>query len=173
MKPTDLITDHFRLVPEQRSALRRLAIMTIRDLLYHFPARYDVPGSHGTVSGLTHGVKVTLYGTLSKVAAKRLWKSKRPAAEGTFEDGTGRVKVMWFNQPYLAKMVPQNVLVKLTGTVAGKDRPYITNPEIELANHSENNDGLFRNVSKIDEVQGVGKAAREAYEQYDDRDAGA
>ena len=96
MKPTDPIVEHFRLTAEQRSALRRLSITTIRDLLYHFPARYDVPGSHGTVSGLTHGAKVTLYGTLSKVVAKRLWKSKRPPADRGVEYGTGRVKVIWF-----------------------------------------------------------------------------
>lgn len=131
MHAHDPITEHFRLMAPQKSALRRLGIVTIRDLLYHFPARYDTPGSRGTVSHLVHGKKVTLYGMLGKIEAKRLWKSKRPAAEGTFEDGTGRVKVLWFNQPYLAKMVPQNVMVKLTGTVAGKDRPYITNPEIE------------------------------------------
>ena len=131
MKARDPITDHFRLTAPQKAALRKLGIATVRDLLYHFPARYDTPNSRGRVSHLVHGQKVTLYGMLSKVEAKRLWKSRRPAAEGTFEDGTGRVKVLWFNQPYLAKMVPQNVMVKLTGTVAGKDRPYITNPEIE------------------------------------------
>ena len=110
MKPTDPIVEHFRLTAEQRSALRRLSITTIRDLLYHFPARYDVPGSHGTV----------------------------------------RVKVMWFNQPYLAKMVPQNVMVKLTGTVAGKDRPYITNPEIELLSSTAMPEPLFSQDASSD-----------------------
>ena len=45
----------------------------------------------------------------------------------------GASKILWFNQPYIAKMAPQDTLVKLTGTVAGKDKPYITNPEIEVA----------------------------------------
>ncbi len=143
MHTSDLLENLFRLAAPQRSALRRLGILTVHDLLYHFPARYDAPGTTGTVSNLRHGEKVTLYGTLSKVEAKRLWKSRRPAAEGMFEDGTGRVKVLWFNQPYLAKMVPQQVMVKLTGTVAGNDRPYITNPEIEPIANSAIPERLF------------------------------
>lgn len=151
MHPLDFITKHFRLTKEQQSALKRLNLHTIYDLLYHFPARYDAPGTSGTVSTLTNGEKVTLYGTLSKVEAKKLWKSRRPAAEGWFEDGTGRVKVMWFNQPYLAKMVPQNVPVKITGTVSGKDRLYITNPEVELLARSAMPETLFNTETQVSE----------------------
>lgn len=148
MRPDTLLADCFRLIPAQKSALKRLGIGTVLDLLYHFPARYDMPGSAGTVAGLQHGEKVTLYGTLSKVEARRLWRSKRPAAEGWFEDGTGKIKVMWFNQPYLAKMVPQHVLVKLTGIVSGKDKPYITNPEVALASASAVPESIFADMSE-------------------------
>jgi ATP-dependent DNA helicase RecG len=148
MRISDHLTDHFRLTAPQKSALKRLNITTIQDLLYHFPARYDIPGESGTVAGLQHGAKITLYGMLSKVEAKRLWKSKRPAAEGWFEDGTGRIKVMWFNQPYLAKMVPQNVMVRLTGTVSGKDKPYITNPEVEPVAKSAVPENIFVDEKK-------------------------
>jgi ATP-dependent DNA helicase RecG len=115
----------------QASALRKLGIITVEDLLRHLPVRYESAGSESTSAHLTTGQKVTLYGTLSKLVAKRLWHSRRSATEGWFEDTGGRVKVLWFNQPYIAKMAPQGTLVKLTGTVAGKDKPYITNPEIE------------------------------------------
>lgn len=131
MSPRDSLTQHFRLMKPQVSALRKLGVITIEDVLRHLPVRYESAGSESTVAHLVSGQKVTLYGTLSKLAAKRLWKSRRPATEGWFEDSGGRVKVMWFNQPYIAKMAPQGALVKLTGTVAGKDKPYITNPEIE------------------------------------------
>ena len=137
MNPTDLIERHFRLVPVQKAALKRLGLATIQDLLRHVPARYEHAGSSGSVAGLVSGQQVTLYGTLSKLEAKKLWKSKRNATEGWFEDGTGRIKVMWFNQPYIAKMVPQGVVVRLTGTIAGKDKVYITNPEIATVDASQ------------------------------------
>ncbi len=131
MLATDPLSTHFRLAKPQLSALRKLGIRSIGELLRHFPVRYEAAGAEGSTRTLVYGEKVTLYGTLSKLEAKKLWKSRRTATTGYFEDEGGRVKVLWFNQPYIAKMAPQGVPIRLTGTVAGKDTPYITNPEIE------------------------------------------
>jgi ATP-dependent DNA helicase RecG len=131
MHPDDLVGKHFRLMKPQEAALRKLGVRTIRDLLYHFPSRYERAGASGNVNGLVPGTKVSLVGILSKLQAKKLWRSKRTATEGWFSDGSGKVKVMWFNQPYIAKMAPQGTPVKLTGSVGGSaERPYITNPEV-------------------------------------------
>lgn len=145
MHPEDEITRHFRLMQPQASALRRIGIERIKDLLYHFPARYERAGASGTTENLVPGTKVTLIGTLGKLEAKKLWKSRRPATEGFFTDSHGRVKVMWFNQPYIAKMAPQGVLVKLSGFVGGSpERPYISNPEVvALPPGSVPEEGLF------------------------------
>lgn len=131
MHPDDALGKHFRLQKPQESALHRLGIRTIRDLLYHFPSRYESGGASGTAANLSPGTKVSLVGILSKLEAKKLWRSRRPATEGWFSDSSGKVKVMWFNQPYMAKMAPQGVPVKVTGSVSGTaERPYITNPEV-------------------------------------------
>src|SRR3989344_3846129 len=126
MHPSDEISKHFRLTPVQIAALRRLGLKKIEDLLRHFPARYESAGASGEVARLIPGTKVTLVGTLDKLKARKLWKSRRNVTEGWFEDASGRVKVMWFNQPYMASYVPKTALVKVSGTVGGKEgRPYI------------------------------------------------
>ena len=150
MSPHDPLIKHFRLIAPQKAALRRLGIETIEDLLRHAPTRYERAGESSEVRQLVSGQKVTLVGTLSKLEAKRLWKSRRTATQGLFEDGSGRVKVLWFNQPYIANMVPQGVPVQLTGTVAGKEKPYITNPEIELAAAAPVPSGIFAQGEKND-----------------------
>lgn len=143
MSPGDEISRHFRLVPAQAAALRRLGLCTIRDLLYHFPSRYDEAGRGSRADALTPGAKVTLVGSLSKLKAKKLWKSRRAATEGWFEDGSGRVRVLWFNQPYIASYVKEGEVVRITGTVAGKpENPYLANPEIERGSF-ELSGGLF------------------------------
>jgi ATP-dependent DNA helicase RecG len=152
MHPEDLISRHFRLTKDQQAALRRLGLFTIHNLIRHFPARHENTAESSRVSSLAHGSSVTLYGTLSKLQAKKLWKSRRPATEGWFEDGTGRVKVIWFNQPYIAKMTPQNVMVKVTGTVAGKDKPYITNPEVEPVSPTAVPETLFEEEKSPDHL---------------------
>ncbi|MGB4076138.1 MAG: ATP-dependent DNA helicase RecG [Minisyncoccia bacterium] len=135
MKPGDTITEHFKyLKPEQKAALSRLGIRSIRDLLYHFPFRYDSSERVRPVNALVPGETVTLYGTLKGAKAKRTWKSRTPSAEAYLEDGSGRVKIMWFRQPYMAKMTEGMGLVKVTGKVGGSvGKLYLTNPAVEKA----------------------------------------
>jgi len=127
----DLVTDHFRLQDAQRRALARLRIQTLRDLLYYFPARYEHSGDQTTVSGLAAGANVVLFGAIHKPETRRAWKSKRPLSEAWLEDGTGKVKLIWFNQPYIAKMLMDGALVKISGRVEGATSLYIANPEVE------------------------------------------
>lgn len=144
MSPEDTLSAHFRLTSVQTSALKRLGIVSVGDVLRHFPVRYEQAGASAQARTLIPGQKVTLVGTLSKLKARKLWKSRRNATEGYFEDGSGKVKVMWFNQPYIASYVPQDTVVKLTGTVGGSaERPYIANPETEVVPGGVAETGLF------------------------------
>lgn len=121
-----------RLKADQKRALTKLGITTVRDLLYHFPARYESAGPTGTVSNLTPGSDVTLFGTIRKPETRKAWKSRRPIAEAWLEDASGRVKLMWFSQPYIAKMLADGIVVKVTGRVAGTaEKPYVANPEVD------------------------------------------
>ncbi|MCX6790035.1 MAG: hypothetical protein NTV60_00740, partial [Candidatus Kaiserbacteria bacterium] len=104
MNPSDPIEKHFtRLKADQKRALTKLGIKTVRDLLYHFPARYENSGPTGTITGVTAGAEVTLYGTVRKPDIRKTWKSRRPVAEAWLEDASGKIKMMWFSQPYIAK----------------------------------------------------------------------
>jgi ATP-dependent DNA helicase RecG len=147
MQPADPIEKHFtRLRPDQKKALHRLGIRTIRDLLYHFPARYEAAGPTGTVAGAQAGTEVTLYGTVRKPDVRKAWKSRRPIAEAWLEDASGRMKMMWFNQPYIAKTLHDGMVVKVTGRVSGEGaKAYLANPQIDRTPVSPDavNENLF------------------------------
>jgi ATP-dependent DNA helicase RecG len=115
----------------QKRALARLKIETLRDLLYHFPARYERAGDQRTVEGLSIGTDAILYGTIKNPQTRKSWKSRRPLGEAWLEDGTGRVKLMWFSQPYMAKKFTDGAMVKISGRVEGTSSMYIANPEVE------------------------------------------
>jgi len=126
----------------QRRALKKLGILTIEDLLSHYPTRYDNLGQKTTVSSLVKGEVATLYGTLSGLKTRRAWKSKIPMAEGYLEDATGKVKLIWFNQPYIAKMHPNGSFVRVAGKASVSERGVsMSNPEVEAANINEAGDG--------------------------------
>ncbi|MBA3788927.1 ATP-dependent DNA helicase RecG [Patescibacteria group bacterium] len=133
MGENDPITKHFtRLRADQKTALAKLGIHTVRDLLYHFPARYESAGPTGTIASATPGTDVTLYGTIRKPETRKAWKSRRPIAEAWLEDASGKIKIMWFNQPYIAKTLNDGMVVRATGRMAGTaEKAYLANPEID------------------------------------------
>jgi ATP-dependent DNA helicase RecG len=133
VNPDDPIEKHFtRLRPDQKRALHKLGIHTIRDLLYHFPSRYERSGPSSTIASVAAGADVTLYGTVRKPDIRKTWKSRRPIAEAFLEDASGKIKMMWFSQPYIAKTLHDGMVVKVSGRVGGTGaKIYLANPEID------------------------------------------
>ena len=141
MHPDDPIERHFRLIPAQKTALKRLKLGTIRNLLYHFPSRYEAAGTSGEAARLIPGTKVTLIGSLSRLKPRKLWKSKRNVTEGWFEDSSGRVKVMWFNQPYIKNILAPGRRANFAGKITESKKTgemYLSNPTYELVNEHMN-----------------------------------
>ncbi len=132
MSPDSPIETIGRLTKEHRAALERMGILTIRDLLYHIPARYESSADIRTVEQAHVGMNATIYGTFEKLEIKKSFRTKVPMAEGRLRDGTGSIRVVWFHQPYLARSIPTHVLVRVAGQVSGSgSKKYIANPEVE------------------------------------------
>ncbi|MFZ3011479.1 MAG: ATP-dependent DNA helicase RecG [Minisyncoccia bacterium] len=132
MNLSDNIEEKFRLDINQKKALRRLKIFSIADLLFHFPVRYSDISEVKKIAELIPGDMATIYGKVSKLKTKKGFHSHIPMAEGEIEDLSGKIKIIWFNQAYLAKMLKNGENVKLTGKIAsGKQGIYLTNPEFE------------------------------------------
>ena len=122
-----------RLDTVHKSALKKLGLLLVQDILYHFPTRYADIRELGNTSALEVGQDVTLYGKLNGVQLRKAWKSKVPMAEAYLEDHRGRIKVIWFNQAYIAKMYPEGSLVRLSGKISnGKSGLFLSNPDIAI-----------------------------------------
>lgn len=155
MQPTDQLTDHFRIDLPHQKALQRLRIQTVSDLLYHLPARYEDVSDVQSVVGLQKDQEAIVYGQIGGLKARKAWKSRRPIAEGWIEDGTARIKVMWFNQPYLANMLTDGMYVKLVGKVTGSEgKLYIANPEYERLDSLpvDRHDSIFKGTDAQDDT---------------------
>lgn len=140
------ITDLTRPHPETLLGLRKIGVHTVGDLLYYFPQRYGSVSSGTFIRDVTTGEMVTLYGQVSKLVTKKSFKSKVPMAEGFLSDSTGKIKLMWFHQAYIAKMISEGSLVKVQGKVSERSGTFtILNPEIESIPAIPDNigDGLF------------------------------
>src|SRR3989338_4725022 len=113
MHPDDPVVKHFsRLTPSQVSALKKLGLLTIRDLLYHFPVRHIDAGKSRAITKTADGERVSVYGQVEKTGTKRSFRGHVPMGEATLRDNTGTIKLVWFHQAYMAKMIAPGDFVR-------------------------------------------------------------
>jgi len=159
------ITKTGRLAEPQIKALKKLGITTVGDLLYHFPVRYGDISEMRSIGLLEAGEAAVIFGKITNLKASKGFKSKMTMATATITDESGRIQCVWFNQPYLAKMTPEGVLVRIEGKVsqrrkknlADKDKTpelYFSNPKLEIVNTIPTGvgDSLFTSSNNVDDV---------------------
>ena len=132
MQLLDKIEKHFRIDAFQKKALERLSLHSLRDLLYYFPSRYTDISEVRHINTLVSGETATILGTLSKLKTKKSFKSKIPMGQALLSDLTGSINIIWFHQPYLARMLKNGTTVRVTGKIS-ESKSYgltLTNPQI-------------------------------------------
>lgn len=121
-----------RMTPRQKAALAKLGIETARDLLFHFPARYEEISELKEIRNLTEGEKATIVAEVVMLKAEKTWKKKMRVADGVLRDETGMLGVVWFNQPYVANILKPGTKARFSGKVSrGKSGLVMTNPLYE------------------------------------------
>src|SRR3989338_3178229 len=132
ISPQDPLALHFRLTPTQLAALKKLGVTTILGLLYHFPTRHIDAGQSSPIDLAQDGERATLYGQVEKTATKKSFRSRVPMGEATIRDASGRMKLVWFHQPYKAKKVAEGDAIRASGVVKKKNGPVaLISPEVE------------------------------------------
>ncbi len=140
------ISSLIRLKDQTKAGLAKLGITTISDLLYHFPSRYADISTYTSIAHLQEGQEATVRGRLTKLEAKKGWKSKMTMTQGVIEDVSGSMRIVWFNQPYLSNMLSVGQVVELTGKVSlYQNKPTLTNPSMrqEKIISIDTHDSLF------------------------------
>jgi len=97
--------------------LHKLGIKTLRDLLWHIPARYEDYSQIIPIADLVFGQKATVQGTVVKIDSRRIFPRRLVIIEAVIEDDSGTIKAVWFNQPYITTTLTEGTRVSLAGTV--------------------------------------------------------
>ncbi len=128
----DPIAMHGRISADTEKGLERLGIETVRDLLYHFPTRHVDAGASSPIELAQDGERMTLYGQVESSGTKKSFRGKVPMGEATIRDASGKMKLVWFHQAYMAKMLAAGDFVRASGTVSKRNGTVtLVNPEIE------------------------------------------
>lgn len=140
--------------PKYSKNLEKIEIRSVRDLLFHFPFRYDDFSEMYPIDKITAGQIVTVEGSVTDIKTTRTWKKKMYITEAMVSDETGAVRAIWFNQPYIEDTLTQGKSVRLSGKVsADSSGLYFSNPVWELASRVPTNTG--RLVPVYPETEGV------------------
>ena len=139
------LASEFRLNEPQKKALEKLGIKTVYDLLCYFPTRYGDTNEIKRIEDLKRGDNATLFGKINKLKVGKAYFKKIPMGEGVLEDETGSIKIVWFHQPYVAKMIRNGQFVRVEGKISERNGElYMSNPKIEVTD-----DLLTLSVSKF------------------------
>ncbi len=111
------ITELYRVGKTTAKLLKKLGLETISDLLFYFPFRYDDFANCESISELRIGEAAQITGTIELIQNKKSFKRKMYVTEAMVSDDSGSLKVIWFNQPYLAKTFRAGDKLSLAGKV--------------------------------------------------------
>ncbi len=103
--------------PKIAKSLKTLGLETIQDLLWHLPFRYDDFSQSLKIKDLVPGKKANIIGELELINNRRAHRRRMYITEALVRDDTEGVKVIWFNQPFIAKNLKPGDRVSLAGEV--------------------------------------------------------
>lgn len=114
--------------------LQNLGLRAAEDLLFYFPFRYEDWSKILPISQLTYGSAGTCRGRVELIKNTRSFHKRKNITEALISDNSGSIKVVWFNQPFLTKILKVGDEIFLSGKV-DFDRYgiHLTSPSYEKA----------------------------------------
>jgi ATP-dependent DNA helicase RecG len=103
--------------PKHAQTLTRLGLHTLGDMLYNFPRRYDDYTQLKPIRHLVYGEEVTVIGTVDSVSTRQIRGGRFQITEAIITDGTGSLRVTWFNQPWIGKRLLDGAQIVLSGKI--------------------------------------------------------
>jgi ATP-dependent DNA helicase RecG len=88
--------------PQAATALAKLELHTVQDLLWHIPRRWEDRSRFRRVAEVQSGEAVTVCGLVLS-ATTTYPKPRLPLTKALLDDGGSALTLTWFNQPYIEK----------------------------------------------------------------------
>lgn len=116
--------------PKTAEQLRDAGLYTVADLIYFLPRTHEDYSQVTPISAIRPG-KVSVRGTFQDVRSRYVTR-RMSIVEATLVDGTSKVPVVWFNQPYRAEQIKKSQEWLVSGEFGLQRQKYqITNPSCE------------------------------------------
>jgi ATP-dependent DNA helicase RecG len=118
--------------PRHAQTLGQLGMVTLGDMLYYFPRRYEDYSQLKPIKNLWVNEIVTVIGAVQSVSTRPVKGGKLQLTEAVITDGTGALRLTWFNQPWIANRMKVGDNIAASGKLTqALGRLVMTNPDFE------------------------------------------
>ena len=97
--------------------LSKLGIQCAKDLLEHYPSRFEDYSAILNIDCLSEGSIGTIFGQITKIETKKTPKIHMRLTEAHLSDKHGIIKLIWFNQPYIADTIREGDKISVAGKI--------------------------------------------------------
>ncbi len=147
IKLTDDISNLYGVGKYYNDKLKTLNINTIKDLLWHFPFRYQDFTNIKSIKELVEGENSTIIGKVSNLKSYRTYHRHMLLTEGKIIDESGKADIVWFNQPFISKQLKEGTVITVSGKPKVKGRHFVfQSPAFEILEGDENEEVDITNL---------------------------
>jgi ATP-dependent DNA helicase RecG len=136
MREISLETPLYDILGARTPLLKRfekIGIKTVRDLLWHFPSRYEDFSEICKIDDLEPGELATVQAAIEEVTSRRTRRGLT-IIEAMLSDESGTIRAVWFNQPYIANTLHAGRIANFSGkvSISEENELYFNNPTYEI-----------------------------------------
>lgn len=111
-----------------------MGLKTVKDLIWHFPSRYEDFSQIYQIADLEPGQQATINGVIREVKLRRSFRRHMAIVEAIIDDGSGTIRGVWFNQPYLKNTLRVGRMMNFSGKVSVSENDiYLSHPDYEAS----------------------------------------
>jgi len=112
--------------------LHKLGLKKVSDLFFYYPFRYDDFSQITLIAKVQLNTTATIKARINLIATKRSPRKRIYITEALVSDQTGSLKVIWFNQPFIPRLIQPGDFVYFSGKVEHDQYGiYLNNPTYE------------------------------------------
>jgi ATP-dependent DNA helicase RecG len=124
--------------PERAKALAGIDISSVLDLLTHYPRRYLDKTKQSSIRDAVVGETLWVFGRVASSSTVQSRGRGKARTELRITDGSGYLRVTFFNQPWRARQFPQGTEAMFFGKVTDyRGQKQLANPEVDLLDEDD------------------------------------
>jgi ATP-dependent DNA helicase RecG len=103
--------------PKHAAMLTRLGLNTLEDMLYNYPRRYEDYSKLKPIREVFYGEVLTVIGEVTSITSRQAYGRKMTIVDAVINDGTGGLRLTWYNKPWLVNQIKVGEALSVSGKV--------------------------------------------------------